>query len=170
MDNYDLFFRILRKLLSKRGQNIQIHRLFLTANRTWKKDDPNSLWFINSPIGKNTISKWTKSAAEAIGVDTKKMKISNHSHRVTTISHLSKAGVQEQTLIKMTGHSSSTSIKPYLQLDEEHHSKVVQEIRQQSTSSVSNNVNKKPLIEGNVPNTYNNCTINFTNCTNIHFI
>jgi hypothetical protein len=44
----------------------------------------------NKDWDKNT-NKWTKLGAEAIGIGTKKVKISNHSNRSTTVSQLSSA-------------------------------------------------------------------------------
>jgi hypothetical protein len=46
-------------------------------------------------------------AATKIGVDPKKVKISNHSKRSTAVSHLARKGVSEN--------------EPYLQLDKDHH-------------------------------------------------
>jgi hypothetical protein len=60
------------------------------ANKDWDKN-PNSCWYKNTPLGVNEISKWTKLGAEAIGIGTKKVKISNHSNRSTTVSQLSSA-------------------------------------------------------------------------------
>lgn len=117
--------RLYRKLISKRGQNITTQRLFLTVNPNWKMGN----WYKNCPIGKNTLSNWTKQAAQKIGLDTEKEKITNHSNRATAVSTLSKAGVSEQTLIKITGHSSAASIKPYLQMDKTHHENTIQGLR-----------------------------------------
>lgn len=58
----------------------------------------------------------------------KKKKITNHSSRATIISHMAKIGINEQELIKISGHSSSSSIKPYLQLNDEHHEQHVRRL------------------------------------------
>ena len=86
-------------------------------------------------VGINEISKWTTTAAERIGLNTKKVKITNHSHRSSAVSHLAKKGVSEQELIKLTGHGSATSIKPYLQMDSEHHLNLVSQMRVQPSAS-----------------------------------
>ena len=121
------------------------------------------------------MSTWTKSAAEAIGINTDKIKISNHSHRASTITHLAQAGVQEQTLIKMSGHSSSLSLKPYLQFDKEHHSTLVQEIRTNTVANVvpsdvqTNPATSNEVFGGRPQSVYNNCSIYISNCTNSRF-
>jgi len=48
------------------------------------------------------------------------------------VSSLVKAGVSEQNLIKITGHSSASSIKPYLQLQTDHHLNLVSSLREHS--------------------------------------
>ncbi|KAF2904780.1 hypothetical protein ILUMI_01391 [Ignelater luminosus] len=95
------------------------NRSFLTPNPFWKKE--RSAWFKNCPVGHSKILIWTKEEAQAVGVDTKTRRIANYLLRSTAVSHLSKAGVGEQELIKITEHGSSSSIQPYLQMDLGHH-------------------------------------------------
>lgn len=59
-------FRLYKKLLSKQGKNITSKRLFMTPNPDWKK---NGVWFKNTPVGRNEMSKWTKMSAEISGLD-----------------------------------------------------------------------------------------------------
>jgi hypothetical protein len=40
-----------------------------------------------------------------------------------------RSGVGEQKLVKITGHSNPSSLKPYLQLDQEHHREIIGSIR-----------------------------------------
>lgn len=66
-----------------------------------------------------------------------------------------KAGVNQQEIIKITGHSSSSSLKPYLQLDDEHHLNLINKLRENrevvnlSTASTTeqNNVTKSTTHE-----------------------
>jgi hypothetical protein len=51
------------------------------------------------------------------------------------VTELSKSGVNNQELIKITGHSSSSSIKSYLQLDKDHHGKIITAMRGQQSIS-----------------------------------
>lgn len=163
--------RLFLKLMEKRGPNITTDRIFLTVHPNWQK----GYWFKNTPIGINTMSKWTKTSAERIGIDTKKHKITNHSHRSSAVSALAKQGVGEQELIKLTGHANANSIKPYLQLDSDHHLKLIKSLRTTneacSATSASqliqvNQTQNQALIEENgrtTINNYNNCTFNI-NC------
>lgn len=146
--------RLFKKLISKRGSNIKSKRLFMRPNRYWKKETDH--WYDNMPIGKNIIQNWTKSTAEAIGLNTKEKKITNHSNRSTAVSRLLKNGVQEQELIKITGHNNTNSIKPYLNIDLEHHNKIINSMRG----------NKACVVETNTSGSsfnFSNCS--FVNCT-----
>ncbi|KAJ4431507.1 hypothetical protein ANN_20105 [Periplaneta americana] len=63
--------------------------------------------------------------SNCIGLDVKKQKITNHSSRCTAVSNMTRIDIQEQELIKITGHSCASSLKPYLQINEEHHSEIL---------------------------------------------
>lgn len=123
-----LCFRLFKKLITKRPPHVTTDRLFLTPNPGWTSDS-SKVWYKNCPVGPNEMSKWVKEAAASIGLNTKSNKISNHSLRSTAISHLAKRGVGEIQLTKISGHSSVTSIKPYVQLDSEHHLQIVEKLR-----------------------------------------
>lgn len=173
--------RLLDKLMMKRSENINIKtdRLFLTVNPNWRKEKTLG-WYKNMPIGVHEISKWTKKSAELANLNMTNKIFSNHSHRATAVSQLAKAGVSEQELIKITGHGNSNSIKPYLQIDEQHHQNIINKMRSNfknaagssnNTSSISstsmssghvscaeNNSVKKNVV-------YNNCNFH---CTNLY--
>lgn len=138
MINTFLLFRLYYLLTSKRGKNVKTERMFLTPSPFWDKVE-NAVWYKNSPVGINEISKWIKLFAEKIGLDVKRRKISNHSIRSSTVSSLAKAGVGEQQLMKITGHQNLNSIKSYLQLDDEHHESIITKMRRNltATSNVS---------------------------------
>lgn len=159
--------RLFKKFMEKRGTSITVNRLFLAPNPFWQKSSSKG-WYKNVPIGINKISKWTKCSAQRIGIDVKRVKITNHSNRAAAVSELSKSGIEEQSLIKITGHSNSTSIKPYLQIDKEHHSNIIQSMRlnQETTTTVTKPVSCDTYNSDiNVPNcsNFNNCV--FNNCT-----
>lgn len=130
--------RLFKKLMSKRGPNIKSDRLFLTPNLAWSKN-ANSPWYKNMPIGVNEINKWTKSAAERIGLATNKIKITNHSNRATAVSLMASSGIGEQQIIKITGHNTAESIKPYLQLSRAHHENIVTNLRNQNDTPTASN-------------------------------
>ncbi len=175
--------RLYKKLISKRNSKISSNRLFLTPNLYWKTSNN---WNKNTPIGANEFAKWTTHSAQKIGLDTKNRKITNHSHRATAVSHLSKAGVPEQQLIKITGHGSVSSIKPYLHIDTQHHENIINQIRgNAATKPIPATITSSSCATGTASNEsgsanvstisstgntsreiiYNNCTFN---CTNLY--
>ncbi|KAJ3662486.1 hypothetical protein Zmor_006833 [Zophobas morio] len=168
--------RVLTLLLSKRTPNITCERLFLTVNPYWKKSS-SSAWYKNTPIGRNEINKWTRCATEEIGIDTKKVKITNHSTRSTVVSHLVKAGISEHQLIKITGHKNTTSLKPYLKVDQEHHKKIVDHMQGRTatqnaivTSGTFSSEGARLESEETANEiVYNNCTFQVTSCNNVNF-
>ncbi|XP_031341004.1 uncharacterized protein LOC116169118 [Photinus pyralis] len=98
------------------SKNIKTDRLFLTVNPNWR-DLQGVGWYKDVPVGKNVMGKWMNDSAKRAGLNTTDKKITNHSSRATAVSTLAKSGVEEQQIIKITGHSNANSIKPYLQLD-----------------------------------------------------
>ncbi|XP_045473938.1 uncharacterized protein LOC123680198 [Harmonia axyridis] len=85
--------RLIKILMVKRSSRMTTDRLFLTINPSWNKE-LSSGWYKNTPVRKNELSKWTKEAAEKAGLNTKGIKITNHSIRSTAVSNLAKAGVK----------------------------------------------------------------------------
>lgn len=154
--------RLLKKILKKRGTHITSDRLFLTPNPFWKLEGSKG-WFKNVPLGKQTISKWTQNSASSIGININEYKITNHSHRAATVTELSKSGVSDQQLIKITGHSNANSIKPYLQLDSNHHSNLINNLREENEVSFSSKTITVEEENKDRVMTFNNCT--FNNCS-----
>ena len=110
--------RLFHKLISKWGEHITSPRLFLKPNQHWKTETDR--WYDNVPVERNAINGWTESSAEVTGVSLTNKNITNHSNRSTAVSELTKNCVQEQQLLKITGHNNSHSIKRYLYFDQEH--------------------------------------------------
>lgn len=161
--------RLFKQIIGRRGNHITCEKFFLTTNPFWQK--PNSKgWYKNSPIGTNEISKWTKSSAKNIGLDVKRVKITNHSNRAAAVTELSRSGVGEQKLVKITGHSNPSSLKPYLQLDQEHHRELIGSIRttiQGTVTTTAQNTSMQQTINKRHESSenqvvYNNCV--FNNC------
>lgn len=125
--------RLFYKILSKRGPNILTDRLFLTVNQYYEKEGSKG-WYKNMPIGPNELSKWTRDSAIKIGLNAEN-KFTNHSNRASTVSTLAKAGVSDLQITKITGHSNGKSLKSYLQLDPDHHSKVITNLRNNNRST-----------------------------------
>lgn len=150
--------RLFLKLLSKRGKHVKSNRLFLRPNRYWKTETDN--WYDNMPLGKHIINNWMKTSAEAIGLDVKEKKITNHSNRSTAVSQLAKSGVPDQQLIKITGHNNPNSIKPYLNIDQEHHNKIINNMRGSTSSVVETNSATSASSFSFSNCTFNNCSFN----------
>lgn len=102
------------------------------------------------------INGWSKSAAEEFGFNVKDEK-TNHSNRSTGVSELVKSGVEERELLKITAHINPNSIKPYLNLDQEYHNRIINIMRGNRSFIVENS------NEFNVNLNFNNCTL--INCT-----
>ncbi|KAJ3661865.1 hypothetical protein Zmor_006244 [Zophobas morio] len=154
--------RLFKKLSSKRTTNITTERFFLTPNPQWQND--NSPWYKNCPVGKNETGKWTKLAAEKIGLDVCNINITNHSNRATAVSHLAKSGLDEQQIIKITGHASTSSLAPYLEIDTEHHEQIIKKMRLQEKESntvVSATNELQAKASSNSIYNYNKCTFIF---------
>lgn len=156
--------RLYQKFMKKRN-GIKSDRLFLTVNPSWKF----SKWYKDVPAGRNIITTWTSNQAKMLGLKTDKKRITNHSLRATAVSKLAKEGIEEQQLIKITGHSNAKSITPYLQMDAEHHAKIIRKMRDSTTSeepapkvspelSISNETVDMQLLEPSIsmPNKINN--------------
>ena len=56
-------------------------------------------------------------------------KITNHSNRAAAVTQLAKIRITEDEIVKITGHSSTSSIKSYLQVDGEHHESIIKQMR-----------------------------------------
>lgn len=166
--------RLFKKFIEKRTEHIKTNRFFLTVNPNWNQSTSKG-WYKNCPAGHNTVSLWFKLAASTIGIDTNKTRITNHSARATAVSSLARKGVGEQQIIKITGHANSQSIKPYMQLDVEHHQTLIETMRsipnktsaqefQKQESSQSNIVQASQKQESSQPNiVYNNCVFHINN-------
>lgn len=161
--------RLFRVMVSKRGANIKTDRLFLCPNPYWKLSEPFS-WYKNAPVGINEMAKWTKTAAANVGINTSLSRISNHSNRSSAVSTLTKQGAKEQEIIKITGHSSVNSLQPYLQLDEQHHANLINNLRSTennvSNSTIVNSTHSDDKDKNKTVINYNNCVFHCGNFSN----
>jgi hypothetical protein len=132
-------------LKEKRGNHITVERLFLTPNPSCMKKTSKG-FLKNCPIGRNENSKWTRQSAESIGKDTKRIKVTNHSNHAAAVTQLAKVGVSENQIMKVTGHSNLASIKSYLQINSEHHEKIIQKMRSKN-SEITRSIEDGSSIE-----------------------
>ena len=83
----------------------------LTVNhQTWRQ---SQVWYKGSPLGKNEIGKFMSTAAKNVGLAAQNKKISNHSVRKTSISHLLDAGVPGNFVMQLSGHKNLQSLSSY---------------------------------------------------------
>lgn len=159
-------------MLDKRPNHITTDRLFLTPNHKWKLTH-DAGWYKNCPIGINTMSKWTQQTATQIGLDTKNKKFTNHSHRSSAVTHLAQSEITEQELMKITGHTSSNSLKPYLNMQSKRHEEILSRIRNSSNTTNVNsgsNINTTNMrSESSEQSMFFQCTFNVQNfnCGNL---
>ena len=67
----------------------------------------NDVWYSTVPVGHNTLSKTVNRMCDAVGIKGFK---TNHSLQVTATTRLFHAGVNEQLIMKRTGHHSVDGI------------------------------------------------------------
>lgn len=163
--------RLYKKFMQKR-QAIKCERLFLTVNPFWQ----SGKWYKSIPVGRNLMNKWTSTQAEKSGLTNKNIKLTNHSLRATAVSKLAKKGVGEQQLIKLSGHSNTKSLTPYIQMDENHHRLLIEKMRNNDQPSSSREspaeISSRSLTASTTMSTnskqnivnYNNCTFHCNSC------
>jgi len=74
---------------------------------------------------------------------------------------MANAGISDQQLIKITGHSSANSIQPYLNMQPEQHNNILEKMRG-SSAEPSKAVN--PIVSSKI-NNKNEGQFRFENCT-----
>jgi hypothetical protein len=71
--------------------------------------DEDSPWFIQSPLGRNTLQSMVKKICEEVGVQGK----TNHSLRATGAARLFESNVPEKLVQERTGHRSIEALRLY---------------------------------------------------------
>ncbi|KAF2905964.1 hypothetical protein ILUMI_00214 [Ignelater luminosus] len=122
-----LLYNLVFSKRCQKGASERTADKWLISNLNSPKKCPVQLSKKIMPKDDRKISKWIEEGAQTVGsIDTKTRKITNRSLRSTAASHLSKAGVGEQELIKITEHGNSSSIQPYLLMDVGHHEQIIE--------------------------------------------
>jgi hypothetical protein len=99
---------------------------------------------------------------ESIGKDTKRIKVTNHSNYAAAVTQLAKVG--ENQIMKVTRHSNLALIKSYLQINSEHHEKIIQKMRSNNskiTRSDGSSIETPSSTSSKV--SYSSCV--FNNCS-----
>ena len=68
------------------------------------------MWYQVTPVGHHTLANTVKRMCSSAGVDGYK---TNHSLRVTTATRLFQSGVDQQRIMRTTGHLSMDGVRPY---------------------------------------------------------
>ena len=85
---------------------------YLCINHKRRAEDP--IWYMNAPLGKNTIGKFMKNACQEAGVAGQK---TNHSARKTCVKRALEAGCPREYVAQLTGHRSVQSLENYVEAD-----------------------------------------------------
>ena len=85
------------------------------------KKPKGDIWFMNTPVGHNTLNQTVKRLCQAAGIEGFK---TNHSLRVTNATRLFASGVDEQLIMSRTGHHSVDGVRVYKRIGEEQQQQV----------------------------------------------
>ena len=81
-----------------------------------KHEESDSVWYCNSPLGKNTLGRYMSNLSKEAGLN----KIyTNHCLRATCVTVLDKLGFESRHIMAVSGHKSENSLKSYAQVGPE---------------------------------------------------
>ena len=84
----------------------------------------------------------------------------NHSLRVTTATRLFQAGVDEQLIMKRTGHRSVDGVRKYKQISEEQNENLSEILNQEKKIKLNDQTGASKQMPLNI--SFTNCTGNIT--------
>jgi hypothetical protein len=107
------FMDLLELVISKRPAGAKDSRIFLQPNPSWEL---SGQWFKTQPVGVHSFRNWMKESAEKIGLETsnKRRRITNQSHRSTTVTLAMGAGGADTEVARITGHKDPRSLSSYV--------------------------------------------------------
>ena len=85
----------------------------------------DTVWYDNMPLGHNKIGGMMKEISKKTGLSTI---YTNHCIRATTTTVLFQAGLEGERITNVTGHHSTTSLKPYIKAPTQHQKRKASEI------------------------------------------
>ena len=112
--------KILDVYISKLPSRAREEDIFYLQPLPAVPPDPQSPWFRNQPVGKNTLSTMVKDMFEEAGIQGK----TNHSLRATGVTDMYRAGVPEKLMLERTGHRSLDGLRAYEKSSIEQHQSV----------------------------------------------
>ena len=81
---------------------------YLAVKQKRRADD--QIWYMRSPLGKNQLGKFLLDAVSAAGLQSGKIRLSNHSVRKTSIGRLLDANFPENYVMQLSGHKNLQSL------------------------------------------------------------
>ena len=128
-------------------------------------------WYLSRPVGHNTLNETVKRLCDKAG---EKGHYTNHSLRRTCATCLFQHGVDEQTIMSVTGHRSTDAVRVYKKISHEQQEEVSDVIQAKKSKTTHE---EDDFAEGKEPGptqstdtrssknfTFTNCTVNFNNC------
>ena len=94
----------------------------------------DAVWYDNMPLGHNKIGGMMKEIGQKAGLSTI---YTNHCIRATTTTVLFQAGLEGERITNVTGHRSTTSLKPYIKAPTQYQKREASEILGKYASPVS---------------------------------
>ena len=88
----------------------KLEAVWSTLLRPFEKPK-RDVWFSMQPVGVNKINSYVKGLATLGGLECTNKRFTNHSVRKTTVRKLQKAGVSNNKIAAVTGHSNEQSLK-----------------------------------------------------------
>ena len=88
--------------------NNQESPFYLAINH--KRNPSDTVWYMNAPLGKNSIGKFLKMAAKRMGLQGN---VTNHTVRKTSIGRLLDADVPANYVAQLSGHKNLKSLDSY---------------------------------------------------------
>ena len=116
---------------------------------------------MRSPLGKNQLGKFLSDAVSAAGLQSGKIRLSNHSVRKTSIGRLLDANFPENYVMQLSGHKNIQSLSAYKSASLSHRRQMSDALsrRNQPATSSCTHINLDDSVKGpSVSNTQNAVT------------
>ena len=129
------------------------------------KKPKNDVWCSNVPVGHSTLGKTVSRLCSMAGIQGHK---TNHSLRVTTATRLFHAWVDEQLIMKRTGHRSLDGVRLYKRVSNEQDREISEILNNAENTPVKKpKMEKSGIDEGHISVSKVPLTLNISNCSNI---
>ena len=156
---------ILDKYFQKMPQDARTGQVFYLKPKNKKPANVTDPWYLNVPLGKNTLASMMKRIAEKGNLE---KKLSNHSLRAYGVSKMFKENVPENLIMSRSGHRSIEGVRGYARTTSEQDYQVCSAL-QTKCSEVSLKKPSPQEIQPEIahnkptPQTFQGCS--FVNCT-----